>query len=246
MSTGFTSPIIESPVSNQAGYAYRNNMGMMNCAEFLYDMDDFVDVVASNVPANWSAAIIDTGATVASDTTVANGAIKINDATASEGAAIYKPKTLLLTSGKKFFMELRVYTDDVTDNTIQFGLSDLTATTNPEDLWTTTAANLIAFGILDGGSGYPTMLSDKSNGGTSAQAQTTKAMSASTWHLLAIHYDGASLYGYVDGQLVLTWSGASTTIPTSTALAPFIGHINGNGAGNNTVLVDYVRIVQER
>lgn len=246
--THFTGPIQHSPIPNQTNYKYRSGMGMVEAAEWVVFHDDFVKPVASNVPDGWSAAIIDTGGTVTTDTTAttsANGVIKINDATASEGAAFYGAKSLQLISGKKFFMECRVYTDDVSDNAIQFGLTDLTATTNPEDLWTTTAANLVAFGILDG-SAYPTMLSDKANSGSSAQAQTVKAITASTWTTLAIEYDGSKLYGYVDGKLVLTWSSASTTIPTATALAPFVGHINGNGAGNNTVLVDYVRVVSER
>lgn len=248
MSAGFREPITHSPIGNQGSYQYRSGLGLMSCAEYTHFMDDFNSVVTTNVPAGWAAAIIDTGATVTIDTTAttsANGVIAISDATLSEGAAIYRPRGVQLISGKKFFMEARIYTNDVTDNAIQFGLSDLTATTNPEDLWTTTAANLVAFGILDG-SAYPTMLADSSNSGTTAQAQTVKLLTASTWHTLAIGYDGSGLKGYVDGQLVLTWSSASSTIPTAVALAPFVGHINGNGAGGNTVLVDYIRYVQER
>ncbi len=250
MPTGFKGPIVHGPRSTTEGYKYRTGMGLMSSAEFVNYFDDFVMPVSTNVPTGWSAAIIDTGGTTttyATATNGANGVLQLSDATASEGAAFYGAKSIQLISGKKFFMECRVRTDDVTDNAFQFGLTDLTATTNPEDLWTTTAANLVTFGLLDG-SAYPQMLSDKSNSGSSVQTQTDKIMVVDTWHTLAIYYDGGTqVQGFVDGDLALTWSSAfSTTVPTATALAPFVGHINGNGAGGNLVLVDYVRIVSER
>jgi len=249
MSTGFKEPLVHSPESNQGHYKYRSGLGMMACAEHNIFHEDFVQLITTNVPAGWAAAILDADGTITADTTAAigaNGVAILTSATASAGAAAYMPKAIQLTATKKFFMEMRVYTDDVVDNTFQFGLTDLTAVVNPEDLWTTVAANLVAFGILDGGSGYPTMLSDKANSGTTAQAQTTKALSASTWYTLAIEYDGVNLHGYVDGKRVLTWGSASTTIPTGVALAPFFGYINGNGAGGNHVYVDYIRYAQER
>jgi hypothetical protein len=115
---------------------------------------------------------------------------------------------------------------------------------NPEDLWTTVQANLVAFGILDGAA-TTGMLSDKANSGTVVQAGTG-VMVASTWHVLAIGFDGATLKGYVDGKESLQWSGAITTVPTATALAPFFGTINGNGAGGNVVKVDYIRWASQR
>lgn len=254
--TAFGSPLLESKRGYK--YGYRHRMGLVGCAEFDVFHDDFhsftVSTAITNGPAanvtwGWSGAIIDTGETIAVNTTAAvgaNGVLTISDGTASEGAAMYTTKSFQLTAGKRFFLEARIYMDDVTDNDFQIGLSDLTATTNPEDLWTTTAANLVAFGILDGGSGYPTMLSDKSNGGTSAQAQTTKACTASAWSVLAIGYDGSALTGWLDGDKILDWSGASTTIPTGVALAAFFGARAGNGASGNTNLIDYIRVVSER
>lgn len=245
---GFSESIVHAPVSNQGRYAYRSKMGMIPSAEFFVLFDDFDKKVTTNVPTGWDAAIIDTGGTVTVNTTAAigaNGVLTFADATASEGAAIYGTKGIQLTAGKRMFMELKVRTDDVTDNAIQFGLSDLTATTNPEDLWTTTADNLVTFGLLDG-SAYPTMLADKSNSGSAAQAQTSRIMTVDTWHVLAIAYTGSKLKAYVDGKEALTWSSADATIPTGVALAPFIGHINGNGAGGNGVFTDYVRVVCER
>lgn len=249
MATGFKGPIIHSPIANQGAYAYRSKMGMMKSAEWVVDFDDFTDAVTTNVPTGWSAAIIDTGATTVVDTTAtagATGVLLISDATASEGAAFYGTKSVQLVSGKKMFIECRVKLNDVTDHIFQFGLSDLTAITNPEDLWTTTAANLVTFGILDGAA-TTSMLCDKSNSGSTAETGT-RSLVVDTWHTLAIFYDGGSkVRGYVDGNLSQTWAQTfASTVPTATALAPFIGSLNGNGAGANTCQVDYIRIVQER
>lgn len=245
--TGFKGPIVHGPQLNSADYAYRVGMGMMNSAEFAVLHDDFLLPFASNTTLGWTA-IIDTGGTSITNLTAAkgaNGVMAMNSDDASEGSAIYGAKSFQLTAGKKMFIECRVQMDDVTDNNFQFGLSSLTAVTNPEDLWTTVATDLVTFGIGDGDSN-PKMLVDKSNSGTSQQVQTVKGMTTDTWATLAIYYDGANVHGFVDGTRVMTWGSASTTIPTGTALAPFVGHLNGNGAGNNTSLVDYLRIVSER
>lgn len=243
---GFKEPLVHAPGNGaSANYKYRQGLGMMASAEFNVFHDDFVKLVSSNVPAGWAAAVIDDSATVATDTTLTisggTGVLKFLDADASEGAAIYMPKSIILTAGKKFFMEVRVRTNDVTDNVFQFGLTDLTATTNPEDLWTTTAANLITFGILDG-SATTKYLVDTANGGTAAGTGDL-AMVADTWHKLAIYYDGVAVRGFVDGAQSFR---TTTTIPVTIALAPFIGFLNGNGAGGNLNFVDYVRFSQER
>jgi hypothetical protein len=224
---------------------YRQGLGMLPAAEHSVVFEDFQHKVTTNVPTGWEAAVIDTGATVIQYATLdasANGMISIVSTTASEGAAIYMPKSVHLEVGKKFFMEARIKTDDVTDNDFQFGLTDLTATTNPEDLWTTTAANLIAYGILDG-SATLKYLTDKANAGTAA-ASTTGTLVASTWTNLGIFWDGATkVWFYKDGKNV---GSTSTTVPTATLLAPFIGARNGNGAGSNLQLVDFVRFSYER
>lgn len=261
INTGLTEPIVHSQRGASAKlFDYRVGTGLGPSAEHNVFFDDFHQFVVAtaitngpvaNTPWSWQGAIIDSGATSVIDTTAAIGAtgvLKMSDATASEGVAVYGTKSIQLTSGKKFFMEMRVRTDDVTDNIIQFGLSDLTATTNPEDLWTTTAANLVALGIQDG-AGTLTMLADKSNSGTTLQTSsltTGYSMVADTWHVLAIGYNGAKLRGYIDGKEVLLWSSADSTIPTGVALAPFFGVLNGNGAGGNNNYVDYVRWAIER
>ncbi len=245
---GFSETIVHAPQVSNKSYDYRTGCGMLSSAEFVAFHDDFVQAVTTNVPTGWTAAVIDTGATAVAVTTAAlgaNGALLLSDATASEGISIYMPKAIQLTAAKKFFMEVRVRTDDVLDNTIQFGLTDLTATTNPEDLWTTTAANLISFGILDGAA-TTKMLSDKANSGTVVQTGTL-SMVADTWHTLAIGWNGVTLRGFVDGRESLVWSGAtSTTVPLGTALSPFIGVLNGDGAGANNNYVDYMRFVIQR
>jgi hypothetical protein len=218
-------------------------MGLVPSAEFDVFFEDFQRLVSTNVPSGWTAAIIDTGATLVLSTTAGalgatGGALIASDGT-SEGVSIYLPKAIQITSGKKFFMEVRVQTSVAAETDVQFGLSDLTATTNPEDLWTTTSANVVAFGTL-AGSAFPKMLVDASNGGTSVQTQTSKSLSDATYTTLGIEYSSAGVRGYVDGKLVLTWSGASTTVPTGVALAPFIGARTGATAGNVTTF-DYVR-----
>lgn len=254
--TAFGSPVLESE-RNGHKFAYRHRMGLVACAEFDVFHDDFHSFVIStaitngpvaNTPLNgWQGATIDTGSTIAPSTVAgigATGILTFSDASASEGAVLFSNKSFQLVSGKRFFVEVRVRTDDVTDNTIQFGLSDQTATSNPEDLWTTTSANLAAFGLLDG-SEYPRLLSDKSNGGTSVQTQTNKLMVVNTWHVLAIGYDGVNLRTYVDGDVANIYTDTAT-IPTGVALGLFLGHINGNGAGGNAVYFDYIRAVSER
>jgi hypothetical protein len=225
-------------------FPYRAGMGIVPSSEFNVFFDDFTGAVTTNVPVGWDLAIIDAGATATSSTTAilgATGALLLSDATLSEGVAVAGEKALQLTVGKKFFMEMRVQTDDVTDNAIQFGLSSLTAVVNPEDLWTTVATDVLTVGILDG-SALVGIFADAGNTGTVALAGT-RSMVANTWHTLGLFYDGNKAYAYVDGKLSIQWVGV---LPTGVALAPFFGVLNGNGAGANVNTIDFVRYVQER
>lgn len=253
---GVSGSIVHAPASLQGPYSYRSGMGMVPSAEWDVFFDDFHQFVVgtsitngpvANTPWSWQGAIIDTGATAAVLTTAtvgANGVLNLSDATVSEGTAVYGTKTIQLIAGKRFMMETRVRTSDVTDNALLFGLSGLTATTNPEDLWTTTADDVVAVGILDGAATVG-MLIDTGNGGTS-RVEGTRSMVVNTWHTLAFYYNGVNISCYVDGKLSLTWTGASTTLPTAIALAPFIGVLNGDGAGAATNYFDYVRWSSER
>ena len=169
--TAFTGAIKHSPIGLGGKYDYRGGTGMMPSAEFAVLHDDFLYSVTTNVPIGWDAAVIDTGATVVTDTTAASatGVLLFDSDGATEGAAIYGEKTMQLTSGKKFWMEMRFKTEIADDSDVQFGLTSLTATTNPEDLWTTTATDVVAFGVLDG-TAVTGILSDVSNAGTAVAA----------------------------------------------------------------------------
>jgi hypothetical protein len=241
-------------IARDTAYPYRSGMGMFSSAEWVTFFDDFQRDVATNVPVGWDAAIIDTGATIASFATSAaanaNGVIRITSDAASEGAGIYLPKQVYL-SGKRFFMEVRVRTAAATDTTLYFGLSDLSATTDPEDLWDTSNADGIAFGVSDGDA-TPQLVYDKDNGGpvTNAASGTTFDLANSTWVTLAIWYNGASvdasksLKGYVNGSEAVS-AATVAQVPEDVLLAPFIGALGGNGA-IGTIDVDYVRFALER
>ena len=236
---GLSETVVFAPGVSQKVYGYRAGCGMVPSAEFAVTFDDFTQAITTNVPLGWAAAVIDTGATIVQYATLdaaAQGMISVVSTTASEGAATYMPKTVQFASGDKWFMEAKVKLSDVTDHAFQFGLTDLTATTNPEDLWTTTAASLIAMGIVDGAATL-TYLMDKSNAGT-ARANLSGSMVADTWTTLGIGSDGTNVSFYKDGKSIGT---SSTTVPTGILLAPFVGAINGNGAGSNVTLVDYIR-----
>ena len=247
-SVGLPESIAFAPAAGQL-FRYRQGMGMMGSAEWCQRMDDFVSApISTNVPAGWTGTIIDTGATLVVSTTAgslgATGCLLAASDGTSEGTGTYGDKVIQLTSGKRFFMEMRAQTSLAATTDLQFGLTDITATTNPEDLWTTTAANLVAFGVLNG-SAFPQMLADLSNSGSTAEAATI-AISDATWTTLAIYYDGNDLYGYVDGNFALAWSQAiATTVPVGVALAPFFGFRTGTSAGNIGTF-DYVRWALER
>jgi hypothetical protein len=238
--------------ARDASYLYRTGKGMIPSAEWVTFMEDFHGLITSNAPSGWST-IIDTGATLTTFTTTATngGVVQITSDAASEGVAIYRPRTVVL-SGKRFFMEARFRTSNATDSTVKFGLSDLTATTNPEDLWTTTAASFIAVGI-DDGAATPTLVYDDNNTGpvTQTSTSTTAIVVADTWHTVAFDYNGSTATGggvgalnvYFDGGLVLTSSTAQ--LPITRVLSPYIGHLAGNGAVR-TCDIDYVRYSIQR
>jgi hypothetical protein len=258
MATPFSGATFNEPVVHgknmYRNYLYRYGVGMMPSAEYFVFHDDFLSFMPTtsvtngqpaNTPTGWTNAVIDVGATVVVSSATsapasATGALIFDSDAGSEGAAIYLPKGVLLTANKKFFMEIRAYVDAADDCDLQFGLSDLTATTNPEDLWTTAAANVVAFGVLDGDA-TAGILTDASNAGT-AVSLGTKDLSSGTWHVLGIGYDGTAITGWVDGiQAVKT----TTTIPTGVALAPFVGYRNGSAATNEGY-VDYFRFAIQR
>jgi len=219
-------------------------------AEYAVFHDDLFQSPTTNAIPGTSA-IIDTGATItaaATDAISYHGALAFASDGVSEGAALYWPKGIQLGLGKKFFMEVRCYTVDADDTDLIFGLSDLTAVTNPEDIYTTTAANLIAFGVLDGDATV-SLLCDKDNSGSTADLGSYD-LSDATWHTLAIEVTGTAAgstmvcKGYVDGQLAVTFD-TESAIPDDLALAPFIAFRTGGDAAH-VGYFDYVRWSIER
>ena len=245
MPSGFQESLRHSPIETPRDYAYRSQAGLIPSAEYAVFFDDFFLNPSSNAVPGTSV-IIDTGATVtaaALDAVSYTGVIKIVSDGTSEGCSMYWPKGIRLGLGKKFFMEVRCYTEDADDTDVQFGLSIANATTNPEDLWTTASTDLIAFGVLDGDATVK-MLCDKNNAGTSASTGDLD-LSDATWHTLAIEVGGTAassnmwVKGYVDGALAETWA-TETSIPDDCALSPFIGARTGGAAGHD-IYFDYVR-----
>lgn len=250
MSANFKEPIKHAPISAQQPYQYRSGMGMINSAEWITFFDDFTGDVASNVPAGWDAAIIDSGCTV-TNASLAGGAILFDSDADNEGAAIYLPKSVAL-NGKKFFMECRVKMEDVSAMTFQMGLSDLTATTNPEDIWTTTTTDYVSFGNLD--SAEAVLTYDKNNGGTVTETNTDSTaatLADDTYAVLAIAYNGAStvtdgcLTAWVNGNQVAS-ALTEAQVPDDLPLAPFIGMLAGHATTADVAHVDYVRFALER
>lgn len=250
MSTGFKGPIVHGPEVTAKNYAYRNRKGMIPAAEWFVFHDDFEGIVATNVPDRWSAAIIDTGCTI-TNADLAGGALLFDSDADNEGAACYLAKCVAL-NGKKFFMECRVKVEDASAMTFQMGLTDLSAVTNPEDIWTTASADYIAFGTLD--SAEAVLTYDKNNGGTVTETNvdsTAATLADDTYATLAISFNGAStlangsLEAYVNGVLVAR-ALTEAQVPDDLVLAPFIGMLAGHATTADVAHVDYVRFSLER
>lgn len=236
-------------------YGYRTKLGMLPSAEYSTYFEDFQNTVTTNVPLGWSATTIDTGATLATYTAGNDnsGVIRITSDGASEGVSIYRPKAVAL-SGKRFFIEVRARTAAVTDTDLQFGLTSVTATSNPEDLWNTAADSFITFGLIDG-SGTPVLSYDKSNAGPTTDTPTGTAIAQglmvnNVYSTLAIAYNGdttagvGSISGWVNGVKVITNSVAAK-IPETIVLSPFLGARGGDGA-IGTIDFDYIRYSVQR
>lgn len=225
------------------GSAYLGRKAALPGYSWCSHFEDFLGAMTADenavlCPSGWTA-IIDTGATItaAAADGFPGGVIKITSDGTTEGASIYMPKGIQIGT-RKWFMEARVQTEDADDTDVQIGLSIANATTNPEDLWTTAATDLIAFGVLDGDATVKSLI-DKNNGGTSAVTGTIDLDDA-TWHTLGIEGDGANwVKFYVDGVLSHT-DVVVATIPDDVNMVPFIGARVGADA-NHDVYCDYIR-----
>jgi hypothetical protein len=231
-------------------HPYRAGMGMFSSAEWISFFDDFTGDVATNVPAGWDAAIIDTGCTV-TNADLAGGVALFDSDADDEGAAIYLPKSVQL-NGKKFFMECRATVEDASAMTFPIGLSTLTAVTTPEDIWPTTAADYIALGTLD--SAEVVLTYDKNNGGTVTETNTDSTaatISDDTYFTLGLSFNGASTLGdgslkaYVNGNQVAS-ALTEAQVPDDLPLAPFIGMLAGHATTADVAHVDYFRFALER
>lgn len=239
-------------INRDTVYPYRNGLGLLQSMEQCHFFDDFNGIVTSNAPSGWTATTIDTGATLTTYTAGNDngGVIRITSDGASEGVSVYRPKAVTLT-GKRFFMEARVRTAAITDSEIAIGLTSVTATANPEDLYTTAADSFISFGINDGAA-TGVLTYDKSNAGpqTDSAATTSAALVNNTWALLAIAYNGAtaaavgSVSCYINGNLVVR-NTVAAKIPETIVLSPFLGARGGDGA-IGTLDFDYFRYSLDR
>ena len=249
MSTSFKGPITFGPEINSKLYPYRAGIGMFPSAEFFTFFDDFIASEETNelTYGGWLSTTGDAGYTIANGD-AHGGEIVISSDGTTEGQSFYLPKCIKLT-GKKFFMEVRVKTTDADDTDVKFGLTDLSASTNPEDLWDTSNADGIACGVTDGSAAL-TIVYDKNNGGPVTDTAASGVLADATYAVLGLWYNGGTTPG--DSSLKLFKDGvevvAATTeaqIPEDVVLAPFFGARTG-GDATHTVNFDYFRFSVER
>ena len=250
MATGFTEPLITSPRSTQQSFYYRSGMGMINNAEWIVFMEDFMQAEQATETISGFTSIIDAGATMVDGDEI-GGVIDLTSDAADEGIALHQNLGIQL-SGRKFFMEARVKITDADDGQIIIGLADLTAVTNPEDLWTTTP-DFISFGNTVDGDATPVLKYDKNNGGpvTETPSGTTFDFTDNAFHTIAIWYNGATTASST-GALIAFFDGVEATraatlgqIPDDLPLAPFIGALLEDDA-TDIFTIDYFRYAIER
>lgn len=249
MSTSFKGPITFGPETNSKVYPYRTGIGMFSSAEWFTFFDDFIATEESNeLSANgWLSTTGDTGYTIVNGDTH-SGSIVISSDGANEGQSFYLPKCIQLAS-KKFFMEVRVKCTDADDCDVQFGLTDLSASTNPEDMWDTSNADGVACGVLDGSASL-IMVYDKGNAGPVTETASSGVLADDTFAVLGLSYNGGATPG--DSSLKLFKDGTEVAaaqteaqIPESVVLAPFFGARTGSASSDN-ITFDYFRFSVQR
>jgi|GEM_PF-3499679 len=197
--------------------------------------DDFQNPVTSNAPLGWIA-IIDTGATCVHSGAV-DGGLTIASDGVSEGVAIYRPLSVQLDA-KYFEMECTFSVTDADDQDFQFGLSALTATTNPEDLWTTTATDVLSVGVLDGSAAI-SLYYDKNNGGLVTNATPISLVDATeTTVRLVFNRSTSEVEVYVDDVFGVR-ANTAAQIPDDLPLAPFIGARTGGDAAHTATVKSF-------
>lgn len=242
---GFNESIV---LARDRNYPYQTGMGMINSREWIVHFDDFIGSEASD-ELNYGGYLTlqDAGETLV-NADEHGGAVTISSDGTSEGIGFYLPKCIKLT-GKKFFMEVRAKTADADDTDLVFGLSDLSATSDPEDLWDTSNADGIACGVFDGSAALK-LIYDKDNTGPVTETSTVATLSDATYATLAISYNGATDPGnnavqfWKDGVLAGA-AGTNAQIPEDVVLAPFFAFRTGGDAAH-TGTFDYFRWAVER
>ena len=148
------------------------------------------------------------------------------------------------SSPRKIWFETRLKMSDATDSGMFVGLAS--DGSGAADATILDAADSLADGIgwqiLDGQAAV-TLASITAKADSETVVQSSTSIVAATWINLAFHLDGTQAHFYINGTLSHS---SSLTLPNDgTIIFPSIMFVQKDG-DNDTMDVDYVRIVQER
>lgn len=145
-----------------------------------------------------------------------------------------------MESGKKFWFETNVKTDNISDATMVVGLSVLTHDIDD-------ATQCIQFMMVPG-SGSTNFVTSYTPSGTATEAVASAitSMVTDTYQKLGFYYDGASTIKYYADSAYLGIA-AITTMPTDTLSisAALISSTTGQ-AGDKALYIDYIYVAKER
>jgi hypothetical protein len=197
-------------------------------------------------PVDWTKTADSTGTAVAGDAlfgvlTITNAATTDDDATQEA----FDNETFQLVSGKRLIFEARIRcaAGDATNLDFFLGLAEA------EDL-TGVADNMPANGIgFHKDDGDALIDASSSDGGTNLQTAGVATLVDNTWTVLKLVFDGgatgaATITPYVDGTAGTAIS--AVTYATMALLSPVFMVRNGDATTQQTLEVDYVRVIQER
>lgn len=208
-------------------------------------MDDGFYVHDDNSPTGkrW----VESGDTpVVSTTDAANGVISLasNAATDNHACTIASNgEAWDFATGKELWFEARVkLTEANTDDAnILIGLCDSPGADVLQDNGAGPPASYdgAVFFKVDGGTTWQFETSD-------ATVQTTAtspgAFTSATWHTVGFHYDGVTtITPYIDGV-----AGTAHTITAAIAEMEFVASVKNGGSNKETLLIDYIKIVNVR
>ncbi len=202
-------------------------------------------------PVDWTTVADSTGAAAAGDArfgvvTLTNAATTDDDGTQLS----FDNETFQLVSGERLIFEARIRcaAGDATNLDFFVGLLDFsgTAANNPLGAADNMPANGIGFHKDDGDALIDASSSD---GGTNLQTAGVATLVDNTWTVLKLVFDGgatgaATITPYVDGTAGTAI--ASVTYATMALMSPVFMVRNGDATTQQTLEVDYVRVIQER